>query len=71
MKSWSSTITYTVVDMGYECETKEEYIEFVKQSFLEEHNIYLEDNEITQIISNDKEETWVTLVLIQMIFKQE
>ena len=57
MKSWSSTITYTVVGMGYECETKEEYIEFVKQSFLEEHNIYLEDNEITQIISNDKEET--------------
>ena len=49
MKSWTSTITYSVFDMGRECETKEEYIERVKQSFREEHNIELEDNEITNI----------------------
>ena len=49
MKSWTSTITYSVFDMGRECETKEEYIEWVKQSFREEHNIELEDDEITNI----------------------
>ena len=49
MKTWTSTITYSVFDMGRECETKEEYIEWVKQSFKEEHNIELGDNEISDI----------------------
>ena len=49
MKSWTSTITYSVLDMGRECETKEEYIESVKQSFWEEHGIELQDNEILNI----------------------
>ena len=49
MISLTSTITYSVFDMGRECETKEEYKEWVKQSFREEHNIELEDNEITNI----------------------
>ena len=49
MKAFTSTITLSVFDMGMECETKEEYIERVKQSFYEEHNIILEDNEITDI----------------------
>ena len=49
MKAFTSTITYSVFDMGMECETKEEYVERVKQSFYEEHNIILEDNEITDI----------------------
>ena len=49
MKTWSSTVTYSVFNMDMECETKEEYIERVKQSFFEEHNIILEDNEITDI----------------------
>ena len=49
MKAFTSTITYSVFDMGMECRTKEEYIERVKQSFYEEHNIILEDNEITDI----------------------
>ena len=35
--------------MGRECETKEEYIEWVKQSFKEEHDIELEDRDITGI----------------------
>ena len=39
MKSWTSVITYSVFDMGSEFETKEEYIEWVKQSFWEEHGI--------------------------------
>jgi len=49
MKSWTSTITYSVFDMGRECETEEEYKEWVKQSFREEHNIELKDRDITDI----------------------
>ena len=49
MKSWTSTITYSVFDMGRECETEEEYKECVKQFFREEHNIELRDSDITEI----------------------
>jgi hypothetical protein len=49
MKSWSSIITYSVFDMGRECETEEEYIEWVKETFREDHNIELRDDEITNI----------------------
>ena len=49
MKTWTSTITYSVFDMGRECETEEEYKEMVKQSFREEHNIKLTDQEITDV----------------------
>jgi|TARA_R110002012_G_scaffold283459_1_gene473838 hypothetical protein len=49
IKTWTSTIVYSVFDMGMECKTKEEYVERVKQSFYEEHNIILEDHEITDI----------------------
>ena len=49
MRTWTSTIKYSVFDMGMECETEEEYKEWVKQSFREEHNIELEDREITDI----------------------
>ena len=48
-KTWTSVITYTVFDMGRECETEEEYKEWVKQSFREDHNIELRDDEITEI----------------------
>jgi lipoate-protein ligase A len=49
MKTWTSVITYSVFDMGRECETEEEYIEWVKETFKEDHNIELTDNEITEI----------------------
>ena len=49
MKTWTGIITYSVLDMGRECETVEEYKECVKQSFMEEHNIELTDNEISHI----------------------
>jgi hypothetical protein len=49
MKTWISTITYTVIDTGRECETEEEYKECVKESFKEDHNIELIDDEITNI----------------------
>ena len=47
MKIWSSVITYSVLDMGRECETKEEYIEMVKDYFREEHNLEILENEIS------------------------
>jgi lipoate-protein ligase A len=49
MKTWTSTITYSVFDMGRECETEEDYIEWVKETFREDHNIELRDDEITEI----------------------
>lgn len=49
MKTWSSIITYSVFDMGRECETEEDYIEWVKETFREDHNIELRDDEITNI----------------------
>ena len=49
MKTWSSTITYSVFDMGRDCETEEDYIEWVKETFREDHNIELRDDEITNI----------------------
>ena len=55
MKTWSSTITYTVFDMGRDCETEEEYKEWVKETFIQDHAIYLTDNEITNI---QKEESY-------------
>ena len=55
MKTWSSTITYSVFDMGRECETEEEYKEWVKETFIQDHDIYLTDNEITNI---QKEESY-------------
>ena len=55
MKTWSSTITYTVFDIGADCETEEDYIEYVKETFEQEHNIYLRDDEITDI---QKEESY-------------
>ena len=49
MKQFTSTITYSVFDMGRECETEEEYREWVKETFREDHNIELRDDEITNI----------------------
>ena len=49
MKIWSGIITYSVLDMGRECETKEEYIELVKDYFREEHNLEILENEISDI----------------------
>jgi hypothetical protein len=49
MKTWSSVITYSVFDTGREYETEEEYKEWVKETFKLDHDIELEDEEITEI----------------------
>jgi hypothetical protein len=53
MKSWNSIITITVHDSGAEFETKEEYIEYVKDTFRDNHDIELADEEITNIESEE------------------
>ena len=55
IKTWTSVITYSVFDMGRECETVEEYKEWVKQSFREDHNIELRDDEIADIEFEENE----------------
>ena len=49
MKTWSSVITYSVFDTGREYETEEEYKEWVKETFKLDHDIELENEEITEI----------------------
>ena len=56
MKTWTSVITYSVLDMGRECETKEEYIELVKDYFREEHNLEILENEISDIEYEETED---------------
>lgn len=51
MKTWNSIITITVHDSGAEFETKEEYIEYVKDTFRDNHDIELADEDITNIES--------------------
>jgi hypothetical protein len=46
-------ILYSVLDRGRECETKEEYIELVKDYFREEHNLEILDSEISDIESEE------------------
>jgi hypothetical protein len=53
MKVWKGVITYSVLDMGRECETEEEYKELVKDYFREEHNLEILDSEISDIESEE------------------
>lgn len=57
MKTWNSIITITVHDSsenyGAEFETKEEYIEYVKDTFRDNHDIELADEDITNIESEE------------------
>jgi predicted NAD-dependent protein-ADP-ribosyltransferase YbiA (DUF1768 family) len=53
MKAWSSFIQYSVHDSGAEFETKEEYIQYVKDTFRDSHDIELADEDITDIESEE------------------
>ena len=53
MKTWESFITISLHDSGAEFETKEEYIQYVKDTFYDSHNIQLVDEEITDIKSEE------------------
>ena len=55
IKKFTSVITVEFAYNNREANSKKEYIELLKQQYLEEHDIELEDHEITQIeeIEND------------------
>lgn len=46
MKEYQSNITLKFSGNNIECENKEQYIELLKEQFLEEYRIFLSDNEI-------------------------
>ena len=54
-KMFTSVITVEFAYNNHEAESKEEYIELLKRQYLEQHDIELEDHEITEIteIKND------------------
>ena len=55
IKSFSSVI---IVEFAYNnrvAESKEEYIELLKQEYLARHDIELEDHEITEITEKEHE----------------
>ena len=54
-KQFTSVITVEFAYNNREANSKEEYIELLKQQYLEQHDIELEDYEISQIeeIKND------------------
>ena len=46
MKEYQSNITLKFSGNNIEAENKEQYIEFLKEQFLEEYRIFLNDDEI-------------------------
>ena len=49
VKQFSSVITVEFAYNNHVANSKEEYIELLKQQYLEQHDIELEDHEITEI----------------------
>jgi len=49
VKQFTSIITVEFAYNNHAANSKEEYIELLKQQYLEQHDIELEDHEITQI----------------------
>ena len=53
IKSFSSVIIVEFAYNNHVAASKEEYIELLKQEYLINHDIELEDHEITEIKEND------------------
>ena len=49
LNEWSCEIEVKFTQFGIEAETKEEFIQKIKDLFLEEHNLELKDHEIKNI----------------------
>ena len=49
MKEWACQINLSINQFGVEAETEEDFIEAIKDMFMEEYNIVLNDNEITNV----------------------
>ena len=54
-KQFTSVITVEFAYNNRVANSKEEYIELLKQQYLEEHDIELQDHEITEIMEHDNE----------------
>ena len=54
-KTFTSVIVVEFAYNNHEAESKEHYIDLLKRQYLEQHNIELEDHEITEIevVEND------------------
>jgi len=52
-KEWSADITIRFTQFGFEAETRDDFIDKLKHSFAEEHNINLSDDEITNVVVLD------------------
>ena len=49
MKEWACQINLSINQFGIEAETEEDFIEAIKDMFMEVYNIVLNDNEITNV----------------------
>ena len=54
-KQFTSVITVEFAYNNRVANSKEEYIELLKQQYLEQHDIQLEDHEITEIMEHENE----------------
>ena len=54
-KTFTSVITVEFAYNNRVANSKEEYIELLKQQYLEQHDIQLEDHEITESMEHDNE----------------
>tara|TARA_R100000656_G_C3896507_1_gene117769 strand:+ start:58 stop:297 length:240 start_codon:yes stop_codon:yes gene_type:complete len=52
-KEWNCTITLTLTGNGFDAENRSDYINKLKHSFDEEHNIKLSDDEISNVRALD------------------
>ena len=53
MKTFTSVITVEFAYNNMRASTKEEYIQLLKNQYLDQYNIELHDSEMTQIEEND------------------
>ena len=49
LKEWMCQVNISFTQVGIEAETKEDSIEVIKNMFMEEYNIVLNDDEITNV----------------------
>ena len=56
MLEWSSTVTLTFDGNNHEAENIRLYVKLLKDQFLQDYNIYLNNDEITDIRYGDSDE---------------
>ena len=49
VKEWACEIDVSFTQFGVEAETKEEFVEQIKELFMEEYNLNIKDREIKNI----------------------